>query len=321
MRVAYILSLVRQELDLRFRFIRLPAHVGLIITGNGLPTFVAHNDHFKEYPREQLQGALSRLGSAGAAATRPRAAVKDARANPALDPTADDQFLGELATVDFIQGPLDAPFALSDVPKAGKTTPRPQRALWDEYQKIAKKDVFRSRRDWTRRAPDISSTIGTSPSPSCIGNGVTRPSFRSGIRKHRRHGRRSQTALKANGRKDLLGQRAKGPAGGSSQAVRRGRANPSMPGFQTIHESERALSRQLRDDPKLQAKVCGSPRGGKIIRDPFLGDVSRERAKTDQGRRTRPAAKFDITQDIEAVLQPPFIPMPEKAMANPELSY
>ena len=37
LRIAYALSLIKDRLKLRFRFIRLPAHVGLVITGKGLP--------------------------------------------------------------------------------------------------------------------------------------------------------------------------------------------------------------------------------------------------------------------------------------------
>lgn len=47
-RVAYMLSLVRNELGLRFRFVTLPVHVSLVITGDKLPAFIVENDQFTE---------------------------------------------------------------------------------------------------------------------------------------------------------------------------------------------------------------------------------------------------------------------------------
>ena len=56
-------------------------------------------------------------------------------------------------------------------------------------------------------------------------------------------------------------------------------------------------------------------RGGKI----FLihsWEIYRQNAqKLITAAGAKPDAKFDIARDIQAALQPPFIPMPEKAMA------
>jgi hypothetical protein len=85
--------------------------------------------------------------------------------------------------------------------------------------------------------------------------------------------------------------------------------------LQGIHESERSLSRQLRDDPKLVAKGMRITRGGKIIAI-HSWETYRENVQgLIAAAGATPAKKFGIAQDIEAALQPPFIPMPEKAMA------
>ena len=313
MRVAYILSLVRQELDLRFRFIRLPAHVGLIITGDGLPTFVAHNDHFKEYSREELQELYQGWDQPSAAATASKDSSKDAAANPALDPTADDQFLGELATVRFIEGPLDAPFSLSDVPKPGKTAGATQQALWDEYQKIAKKDVFGPAAT-DKKSPGYlfhNRYLAITELYRQWANEAVLPFWNQ---KAPKAWETLETALKAGGRKELLGSDLKALLEAHLKQIDED-IKPVNARLQSVHESERALSRQLRDDPKLQAKGMRITRGGKIIVIHSWETYRENVQKLIKAAGTRPAAKFDINQDIEAVLQPPFIPMPEKAMA------
>jgi hypothetical protein len=311
MRVAYILSLVRQELELRFRFIRLPAHVGLIITGNGLPTFVAHNDHFKEYSREQLQDLYEKWDQPSADASK--GGSKDAAANPTLDPTDDDQFLGELAMVDFIQGPLDAPFALSDVPKGGKTDAATQRALWAEYQKIAKKDVFGPAAADKKSAGYLfhNRYLAITALYRQWGNEAVVPFWNQ---KAPKAWEALATALKANGRRELLGSELKPLLEAHLNQIDDD-IKPVNARLQSIHESERALSQQLRDDPKLQAKGMRITRGGKIILIHSWEGYRENVQKLITAAGTKPAAKFGITQDIEAALQPPFIPMPEKAMA------
>ena len=122
------------------------------------------------------------------------------------------------------------------------------------------------------------------------------------------------TALKANGRKELLGSELKLLLEAHLKQVDED-MKPVNARLQTIHESERALSGQLRGDPKLQVKGMPITRGGKII---LIHSWETYRENVQQliiAAGAKPAAKFSIAQDIEAVLQPPFIPMPEKAMA------
>ena len=52
LRVAYILSLVRAEMKLRFRFVVLPAHVALVIDGDQVPAYIVNNNHYEEISPE-----------------------------------------------------------------------------------------------------------------------------------------------------------------------------------------------------------------------------------------------------------------------------
>ncbi len=63
LRTIYILSLLRAshpELNLSIRYIRMPVHIGLIITGTGLPIYFAHNDEINALePSEIVDGATT----------------------------------------------------------------------------------------------------------------------------------------------------------------------------------------------------------------------------------------------------------------------
>ena len=78
LRIAYALSLIKDRLKLRFRFIRLPAHVGLVITGHRLPTFIAHNNDVTEIGVQELERDAHALddarreGQEAGEAARPR---------------------------------------------------------------------------------------------------------------------------------------------------------------------------------------------------------------------------------------------------------
>ena len=63
LRIAYALSLIKDRLKLRFRFIRLPAHVG---AGDhrqaACPTFIAHNNDVTEIGEQELDDRCARTG-------------------------------------------------------------------------------------------------------------------------------------------------------------------------------------------------------------------------------------------------------------------
>ncbi|MFO1339079.1 MAG: DUF4157 domain-containing protein, partial [Burkholderiaceae bacterium] len=132
LRAAYMLSLVRQQLGLRFLFVRLPAHVSLVITGDGMPTFICENNHFQELSAQEFSDTLRQWK----AFTDPQ--TKAAPAGPADD----TQFIGELAASDFISGPADMPFRVSDVPAPVKDAKAEQRQLWAFYTGPKMADVF-----------------------------------------------------------------------------------------------------------------------------------------------------------------------------------
>ena len=132
LRVAYMLSLVRKELALRFRFVVLPVHVSLVITGDKLPAFIVENDHFVEISA----GDLEEKRKAWAQFKDP-----DTKAAPP-GKADDDQFMGELAAADFIRGPVDMPFKVTDVPPPVKDAKAEQKQLWTYYQRVSTEGLF-----------------------------------------------------------------------------------------------------------------------------------------------------------------------------------
>jgi hypothetical protein len=156
LRNAYMLSLLREhkDLQLRFRFIELPVHVGLIITGNpanDLPTFIAHNDALYEYSAlrvAELKAAWIKLDENGE--LRPAVAVPGAAGQtggaqtggaqtggtggkvPALSAKDEDQFLGEFAAAEFVAS-ADLPFKLLEVPKPRGGPGTIKSDLWSAY--------------------------------------------------------------------------------------------------------------------------------------------------------------------------------------------
>jgi hypothetical protein len=133
LRIAYMLSLLREhrDLQLRFRYILLPVHIGLIITGEDLPTYIAHNDRISVFsPPEiaELEQEWRRTDPRG----QPRAPSRKAETQ---------QFLGELAGVLFIPS-ADLPFKLVDVPHLRGGPAAMKRRLWRFYTATARTLLF-----------------------------------------------------------------------------------------------------------------------------------------------------------------------------------
>ena len=63
LRTVYMLSLVKFDLKLRIRFIFLPVHVGVIVTGDNLPTLIAHNNKIYPIDAATLAKGAQGLGS------------------------------------------------------------------------------------------------------------------------------------------------------------------------------------------------------------------------------------------------------------------
>jgi Domain of unknown function (DUF4157) len=124
LRTVYMLSLVKFDLKLRVRFVFLPVHVGVIVTGDGLPTLIAHNN--KIYP----------IDAATMAKERKSWAAKDP-----TKPTTDEQFLGEVAGSYFTPG-VDVPFRLEEAPAIAKNDPQEKEKLQKYYEGTLKRDVL-----------------------------------------------------------------------------------------------------------------------------------------------------------------------------------
>jgi hypothetical protein len=278
--------------------------------------FVVHNDHFKETSPEQLQELYESWDPPVASATAPKGGGKDAASKSPSAPTDDEQFLGEVATIDFIEGPLDAPFALSDVPKAGKTDVATQRALWAEYQKIAKKDVFGPATLDKKSSGYLfhNRYLAITELYRQWGNEAVVPFWNQ---KAPKAWEALEASLKANGRTELLGGDLKSLLEAHLKQLDED-LKPVNARLEGIHQSERALSQQLRADPRLQAKDMRITRGGKVILIHSWEIYRQNVQKLIAAAGAKPDGKFDVARDIETALQPPFIPMPEKAMAIQE---
>ncbi|MBT1076092.1 hypothetical protein KJB29_12590 [Geobacter grbiciae] len=130
-RIAYILSLVRTELDLEFRFVRLPLHVGLVITGTGLPAYVVHNDQFIPVSQAEMADLRKQW--------RETDAMGDPRKPAPLD---ERQFLGEVSASQFVPN-VDIPFRIIDLPPPKGKPAEIKEQLWKLYtRRIAPAELF-----------------------------------------------------------------------------------------------------------------------------------------------------------------------------------
>ena len=126
LRVAYALSLVRMQLDLDFRAIVLPVHVGLIISfkNQSHPIYIVHNNEIKEIDEDELNEHRQRLEEAG-------------------KPVKPHDLHAQIAAGLFIQG-IDIPFRTAQVPTEPEDAKARDRrlALWKFYmKKLVRPDV------------------------------------------------------------------------------------------------------------------------------------------------------------------------------------
>jgi len=146
LRITYMLSLLRKHpaLQLKFRFIQLPVHIGLIVTGApGLSTWIVHNDTFNKATAKEMTEvrheweALDRAGK-----PRPQPAKGAKPPTTAVAKAREDQFLGELAANVFVEG-TEAPFVISDVPVLSGKSERVDRAqLSTFYRSLMRLKLF-----------------------------------------------------------------------------------------------------------------------------------------------------------------------------------
>lgn len=137
LRIAYILSRIREhpKLKLRLRYVQLPVHVGLIITGPALPAYFVHNDTFTRYDQADLQALRAKWNLVDDKGNQ--------RAAPAPATASNDaQFLGELAGMEFVAN-THLPFTVTDVPSlGGRSATVDKAALWRSYQGLVRNELF-----------------------------------------------------------------------------------------------------------------------------------------------------------------------------------
>ncbi|HEY4900069.1 MAG TPA: DUF4157 domain-containing protein [Terriglobales bacterium] len=309
MRVAYILSLVRQELGLRFRFIRLPVHVGLIITGDGLPVFLVHNDHVKEYSPEQVEEFYNIWEP-------PEVATKGGGTAPgkrAASPLEDDQFMGELSAMHDIEGPLDMPFEISEAPKTAKSALATKQALWAAYQKISSKDVFGSSAT-NKKSPGYlfhNRYLALTEMFREWSNEAVVPFWNV---KAPANWAIFEFVLKVNGRTEIKGSELK-PLLEAHLKQLDDDLKPVNARFERINDEERSIGRQLREDPELTAKGVRITHVTKLVMVHSWKTYRDNVQKLLADAIANPDQKFNVASIINTDLQPPFIPMPEKAMS------
>lgn len=144
-RAAYILSLVRNELKLKFRFVFMPAHVGLVIEGENLPTYFIQNDSFSEVSPESMNAAKQNFENftrtVSVTSSDATATITASVEAPPPGPRDHTQLIGELSAGRFINEGADMPFRVVDIP-AGGTAAGSARTLWDTYEANATKGMF-----------------------------------------------------------------------------------------------------------------------------------------------------------------------------------
>jgi hypothetical protein len=312
LRVAYMLSLVRKELGLRFRFVVLPVHVSLVITGDNLPTFITENDEFKEFSPAELEELRKQWEQ-----------FKDPTTGMApAGPSDDEQFLGELAARAYIPGPVDMPFRVTDVPPPVADAKAEQRRLWAFYQKAATADVFgpSSQRKgdpnylfhqhylaltedyrrayneaalpfWNKAAPDVWDAFQkklTELAKKTPGNGIAVDSLLIPLGEYKVGYEKALKPLK-----DRYGQ---------------------------IEDQERRLSARLRSDPKLVkpgVRISAGARANSLWHFYWDAHVTRiENYETDLV--SRPTDAKETIDDVNKALQPPFVPRDEKKLLPAE---
>ena len=137
MRIAYMLSLVREEptLKLEFRWVQLPVHIALVITSSTAPigAYILHNDAVTRYDAAQLAGLRATWDVTDIKGSKQAAAPRTAK--------KDDEFLGELASDAFV--PLtDAPYRVTAVPHLSGKPAADKGAMWSTYQATLRTKLF-----------------------------------------------------------------------------------------------------------------------------------------------------------------------------------
>lgn len=139
LRATYMLSLLRDHKDLQLviRFIRLPQHTSLIITGDGLPTYFIQNNQFVFYEQNDMVKNREKFDKAIEKNDK-KPPPKNAKEKAAAEAEAENEFLGEMAADLYIHG-ADQPYRMQTV---DKDKPITKDSLWNFYLTRVVPDVF-----------------------------------------------------------------------------------------------------------------------------------------------------------------------------------
>lgn len=316
LRVAYILSRVRGELGLRFRFVVLPAHIALVIDGEDLPAFIVHNDHYEELsPKEwsDIRTNWEKFTETKRASDPSGTVTAEVQVRP---PGQRDvtQFIGEVAGASFISGPLDIPFSVADVPRAGGEARAAQAKLWAFYKETARTKLFGPASD-KKGGPDHlfhMRYLGLTERMRDMHNETTRKFWNDDapaaweVFERQLAGDGKRRTIPAAELSTLL----RGHRDAFAKAVA-----PVDARFASLEAEQRSISARLRDDPKLRA------RGARIGYGPRAATLWTYHWVKYRGRLERfieDLAK-QPTSDVALLsvrtrLDPPFVPREDKAL-------
>ncbi len=136
LRAAYILSLLRDRLDLSFTYIRMPLHVSLLITGPGLPIILVENDRLTPWSESEMLRAQLGL--------EPDAKLPDVPLDQQrLEARAAGQFVPDV-DVPYQSVPVVDPTGGAEGPAANpQADPGLRSALWQQYKRdVAPIELF-----------------------------------------------------------------------------------------------------------------------------------------------------------------------------------
>jgi hypothetical protein len=308
LRVAYILSLVRQDLKLRFRYVVLPAHVALVIDGDTIPTYIVHNDTFHELTDVTEDRKQWEQFSEEKEVTDAKGNVTTVDEKP-KGPRDETQFIGEKAAATEILGPLDTPFVVVDVPKAAGDAKAAQATMWAHYQKASTTKVFGAASEkksndkaylfhqrylaLTERLRDIHNTTLLP-----FWNEAAPPLW-AALEKELAGGDGKRTRIAASELAALLEKHLTAFAAAHK---------PMQDRINALHDEERRISETMRTEPGLQrqgVRLGYGPRAATLWRYKtvlYMSGLTRFIA----GLKKTPTNQIEITT-VRTTLEPPFL--------------
>lgn len=310
MRAAYMLSLVREELGLKFYFVRLPAHVSLVINGergSTLPTFLVENNHYQRLSANYLEDRRQQWESFQDPATDQMPS----------EGTSTEQFVGELAAGDFIGGPLDMPMRVTEVPRPVGDAKAQQQQLWTFYRGKAMEDVFgpSSSKKGDRNYLFHQRYLELTEQMRMLFNETTRPFWNVEGPKAWSDFERALTGSGEVPRTDVSVAELMA-AFGRYKAVYFTATAPLRKAIEDYQKKERDLSKRLRDDPNLAGpgiRFSAGVRAAMLFRYPWewYDDTL---ATFEVSFDARDPKSTEPIENVKKNAGPPWVPTPEKSL-------